>query len=89
MSIYDLFKPKWSAELMSDDDRRKLFWYHKRKSSYTAWKELAAAFDRFAELFERQVKEQPIHVPERFTAEWGTNWEMSHMPRLPFAIIDF
>ena len=76
MSIFDMFKSKWSPKLMSEDDRRRLFWYLKRKSSYTAWKTLADAFDRFAELFERQVREQPIHVPDGLTVEWGTNWEM-------------
>ena len=78
MSIFDMFRSKWSPKLMSEDDRRKLFWYLKRKSSYTAWKELADAFDRFAELFELQVKEQPIHVPDGLTVEWGTNWELMY-----------
>ena len=78
MGIFDVIWPKWSPKLMSDEDRRKLFWYLKRKSSYTAWKEHAAAFDHFAELFERQVKEEPFVRSEGLPAEWGTRWEMSY-----------
>jgi hypothetical protein len=79
MSIFDVFKPKWSAKDMVEDDRRKLLWYLKRASSYTAWKALADAFDRFAVVFERQVKEQPLVVEDGLDpAQWGTNWEASY-----------
>lgn len=76
MSIFDLFKPKWSAGKMPESDRRKIFWYLKRKSSLTAWRNVAVAFDDFASVFERQVVENPIVIPEGFTPEWATNWEM-------------
>jgi hypothetical protein len=78
MSIFDIFKTKWSAKHMTEDDRRKLFWYMKRKSSYTAWKALADAFDRFATVFERQVKEEPLVLSPGVTPNWGTNWETSY-----------
>jgi hypothetical protein len=76
MSIFDVFKPKWSAKDMVEDDRRKLFWHLKRASSYTGWKNLSDAFDRFAVVFERQVREQPMVVEDGLDpAQWGTNWE--------------
>jgi hypothetical protein len=78
MSIFDIFKTKWSAKHMTEDDRRKLFWYMKRKTSYTAWKAFADAFDRFAVVFERQVKEEPLAVRPGGSAKWGTNWERSY-----------
>jgi hypothetical protein len=75
MSIFDIFKIKWSAKHMTEDDRRKLFWYLKRKSSHTAWKALADAFDRFADVFERQVKEEPIFLRPGARPGWETDWE--------------
>jgi hypothetical protein len=78
MSIFDIFKIKWSAKQMAEDDRRKVFWYLQRKTSYTAWKTLADAFDRFAAVFERQVKEEPIAVPAGLSSRWATNWETSY-----------
>jgi hypothetical protein len=75
MSIFDVFKLKWSAKFMSQDDRRKIFWYLKRTSSYTAWKARADAFDRFAAVVERQVREEPIIMPNPAHPEWATNWE--------------
>lgn len=59
---------------MTEDDRRKLFWYMKRKTSYTAWKARADAFDHFADIFERQVKEEPIFLPLGASPGWGTDW---------------
>jgi hypothetical protein len=47
---------------MTDDDRRKLFWYIKRKTSLSAWKRESDAFDAFAIIFKKQVVEQP-HAP--------------------------
>jgi hypothetical protein len=75
MSIFDIFKIKWSAKFMTEDDRRKLFWYMKRKTSYTAWKTNADVFDRFAAVFERQVTEEPFVARPGVDPEWGTNWE--------------
>jgi hypothetical protein len=75
MSIFDAFKPKWSAKGMTEDDRRKMFWYVKRASSYTAWKAEAEAFDRFAEIFERQVREEPVGKCE-LGPGWDSNWEL-------------
>ncbi|PWF48509.1 Imm71 family immunity protein, partial [Massilia glaciei] len=73
MSIFDIFKPKWSEGQMRPDDRRKIFWYLKRKTSYTAWHREADAFDRFANIFERQVREEPVALPNNSICE--TNWE--------------
>jgi hypothetical protein len=78
MNIFDIFKTKWSAKHMTQHDRRKLFWYMKRKTSYTAWKAKADAFDRFATVFERQVKEQPFVARGGVDPTWGTNWETSY-----------
>jgi hypothetical protein len=79
MSIFDVFKAKWSAKDMDENDRRKLFWNLKRASSYTAWKTVADAFDRFAAVVERQVREQPLVVEDGLDpAQWGTNWEASY-----------
>jgi hypothetical protein len=75
MSILDVFKSKWSAQSMSEDDRRKLFWYLKRASSYTAWKARADAFDRFAEVVERQVRDEPVAMGRWKDPAWATNWE--------------
>jgi hypothetical protein len=75
MSIFDIFKTKWSAKNMTEDDRRKLLWYMKRKTSYIAWKANADAFDRFATVFERQVKEEPFVARPGVDPTWGTNWE--------------
>lgn len=74
MGLFDIFSNKWSAGKMAEDDRKKLFWYLKRKTSYTAWKREADAFDRFAEIFERQVKEEPIAKAGKFDI-YDTNWE--------------
>ncbi len=78
MSIFDIFKTKWSAKHMTDDDRRKIFWYMKRKTSYTAWRANADAFDRFAAIFETQVKEEPFVARPGVDPTWGTNWETSY-----------
>jgi hypothetical protein len=60
---------------MTQDDRRKLFWYLKRTSSYTAWKARADAFDRFAQVVERQVQEEPVVLEIGVDPEWATEWE--------------
>ncbi|WP_206759106.1 Imm72 family immunity protein [Massilia sp. CFBP 13647] len=87
MSIFNIFKPKWAAKHMSENDRRKLFWYLKRKSSYTAWEGRAAAFDTFAEVFERQVKEEPVFVEAGVDSEWATHWDQFYMQVLKAQVL--
>lgn len=72
MRVFDIFKNKWSALQMTDNDRRKIFWYLKRKTSYTAWRRESEIFDRFAAIFKRQVEEEPL-APGPMD---GTNWEV-------------
>jgi hypothetical protein len=79
MSIFDVFKTKWSAENMTADDRKKLFWYLRRKTSYAAWKRVADAFDEFAAIFEQQVREEPIAKPKGAIFEYC--WE-SYFPEV-------
>jgi hypothetical protein len=79
MSIFDIFKSKWTAKDMNENDRRKLFWYLKRKTSYTAWEGRACAFDNFAALFERQVKEEPIFLEAGADPEWATHWDQFYV----------
>lgn len=74
MGLLDIFKTTPpTGNNMSPEERKRLFWYIKRKSSYTAWKREADAFDRFADLFEKQVVEEP--TPERVKSLDGTDWE--------------
>lgn len=56
---------------MTGEDRKKIFCYLKRKTSYTAWKRQADIFHQFAGVFEKQVKEQP-HAPGLME---GTDWK--------------
>jgi Immunity protein 72/Immunity protein 71 len=77
MGIFDFLKTKWSAGGMTEEDRKKMFWYLKRTTSYTAWKRQADAFDRFAEIFEKQVQEQPVAKAGESNI-WDTNWETSY-----------
>lgn len=60
---------------MRADDREKLFWYLKRKTSYTAWARLSDSFDDFARIFEKQAREEPVAKPE--SACFETCWEPS------------
>jgi hypothetical protein len=76
MGLFDIFKTQWSAGKMTPDDRKKLFWYLKRKTSYTAWKRAADAFDAFAVIFKKQVVEEP--VAKAVMSMGGTNWETSY-----------
>jgi Immunity protein 71/Immunity protein 72 len=76
MGLLDFLKTKWSAGEMTEEDRKKIFWYLKRKTSYTAWKREADAFDRFADIFERQVIEEPIAAPVQRIGPM--NWETSY-----------
>ena len=76
MGLFDLFKTKWTSKNMTGEDRQKMCWYLKRKTSYTAWKREADAFDRFADIFERQVIEEPTPKPEMTV--WGMEWDSSY-----------
>lgn len=60
---------------MSENDRKKVFWYLKRKTSYTAWARAAAAFDDFSLIFKKQVVEEP-RAPGPFFApyEWDVQY---------------
>ena len=71
MGLLDIFKTQWSGKDMTPEDRQKMFWYLKRKTSYTAWKREADAFDRFADIFEKQVIEEP-HADGLME---GTDWD--------------
>jgi len=73
MGLFDIFKTQWSAGKMTPDDRKKLFWYLKRKTSYTAWKREADAFDAFAVIFKKQVVEEP--VAKAVMSIGNTEWE--------------
>ena len=42
--------------MMTDDDRKKIFWLLKKYSSYTAWKALGDAFQAFTDEWELAVK---------------------------------
>ena len=68
---------------MTEDDRKKIFWYLQRKTSYTAWKREADAFDRFAAIFKQQVEEQP-NVPGFMGP---TNWEPLYVPILKCQVL--
>lgn len=76
MGLLDLFRTQWTGKDMTPDDRKKLFWYLKRRTSYTAWKREADAFDRFADIFEKQVIEEP--TPALKETIWGTDWEQRY-----------
>ncbi|GGB99073.1 Imm72 family immunity protein [Pseudoduganella buxea] len=71
MRIFDFLKPKWTGVMMTADDRRKVFWAIKRKSSYTAWKREADVFERFAGVFGKQVREQPVAPGGMFDTSWA------------------
>jgi hypothetical protein len=77
MGILDFLKHKWSAGEVTQEDRKKIFWLLKRKTSYTAWKREADAFDKFADIFEKQVMEEPIAKAGPLNI-WDTNWETSY-----------
>lgn len=73
MGLMDVFRYGGSGADMSEDDRRKLFWYLKRQSSYTAWERLAQAFDVFAGVYKRQVMEEGKAPGSIFGA---TEWDL-------------
>jgi hypothetical protein len=60
---------------MTQDDRKKVFWYLKRKTSFMAWSRAAAAFDDFSLVFKRQVMEQPRAPGPMFgPIEWDVKY---------------
>ncbi|MES3021332.1 MAG: Imm72 family immunity protein [Pseudomonadota bacterium] len=73
MSIFDIFRPTWSAGTIEQEQRERLFWYLKRKTSFTAWKRQADAYDDFAEVYKKQLQKQPVAKGE--FSIWETNWE--------------
>ena len=77
MGLLDIFKTQWSAGTMTEDDRKRIFWLLKRKTSYTAWKRVADRWDDFAVVFKKQVVEEP-HAPGLMG---GTSWE-PHYPEI-------
>lgn len=72
MALLDFLRPKWSSGTMTEEDRQLMFWYLKRKSSYTAWKREVEAFRVFVDLVERQAREQPVVKDEW---DYKTEWE--------------
>ena len=70
MHFLALFKAKWSPGMMTETDRKKIFWSLQRRTSYPAWQREVEIFDRFAAVFEKQVREQP-HAPGLMD---GTDW---------------
>ena len=73
MSFVNFYKAKWSARTMTQEDRQKIFWYLQRKTSYTAWKRVSDAFDKFAAIFELQVREEPLSKAKMGC--WDTDWQ--------------
>jgi hypothetical protein len=73
MGLFDMFKTQWSSGKMTPEDRKKLFWYLKRKTSYTAWRPAAEAFDAFAVVFKKQIVEEP--VSKAVMSIENTDWE--------------
>jgi hypothetical protein len=74
MSILDLFESRWSAQAITPHDRRRLFWYLKRQTSYTGWKREAHAFDAFAAVFEKQARDEPVAKSNVSCGD--TRWEL-------------
>lgn len=79
MAILDFLKAKWSPGAITEEDRQRLFWYLKRKTSYMAWKREADRFARFVAILEKQVKEEPS-----FKDKWGDTlkWEPIYVDAL-------
>jgi hypothetical protein len=62
--------------MMSDDDRKKVFWLLKKYSSYTAWKALADAFQAFTDAWEYAVKKvAPEEQDEFITGALKNFWD--------------
>ena len=69
--MFGFLRVKWTGVMMTAEDRRKIFWAIKRKTSYTAWKREADAFERFAGVFDKQVREQPVAPGDMFDTSWA------------------
>lgn len=52
--------------MMTEDDRRKIFWLLKKYSSYTAWKTLGDAFHEFTDAWEYAVKKAKPEDQDEF-----------------------
>jgi hypothetical protein len=74
MNIFSLFNPKWFGVQMTEADRQMMFYYLKRKTSLTAWRRKADAFDKFVTVLEKQVREEPIRKATE-TEVFDTHWE--------------
>ena len=60
MALLDFLKQGWSARKMTEDDRSRRFWVLKAFTSYTAWRRCRDRYAVFADLMERQCKEEPV-----------------------------
>ena len=63
---------------------KKIFWYLKRKTSYTAWARLSGAFDDFSAVFKEHVTEQPLAPGPVFGP---FNWEWRHIEILKAQVL--
>ena len=55
--------------MMTDDERRKVFWLLKKYSSYTAWKALGDAYAKFVKAWERAIKLEDKDEDTEFETE--------------------
>ncbi len=55
--------------MMTDDERRKVFWLLKKYSSYTAWKALGDAYANFIRAWERAIKLEDQNEVTEFETE--------------------
>ena len=60
MALFDFLKSRWSAGKMTEDDRARRLWVLKAFTSYTAWRRCRDRYAVFADLMERQCKEEPV-----------------------------
>ena len=62
--------------MMSEEERKKVFWLLKKYSSYTAWKALGDAYAEFAKAYEYAIQ----HSEE--TDEDASEWDRDHFKRI-------
>lgn len=72
MGLMDIFRGG-SGEPMDAADRKKLFYYLQRKTSYTAWARASDAFDVFAAVYKKQVMQESKAPGSIFGA---TEWDL-------------
>jgi hypothetical protein len=77
MAFFNFFKPKWAGAQMTETDRRMMFYYLQRKTSWSAWKREADWFGKFVAVLEKQMQEEPIGG-----AVFGTDWEDTYCDAL-------